>query len=203
MTEPARRGIVDDPTISDDDVQRMINVIRFLRDPGTPALWVLGGAVLVGFGGLALGWRAAARTLAVPLQTPAVVSGGFGGIALIVTACLVASIHLSRRDAAREDNELERLIDEAYELARVAPALRSRTAPKASAKAAPTRKARPIRKAAPTPKAASARDATTTGPIKVVRTAPKRTASVPRKTSPSKGSPRVGAVVGNDKNPIS
>lgn len=128
MTEHVRRGVDDDPVVTDDDVQRMLNVVRFLRDPGTPAVWVLSGAVLVGFAAIALGWRAAARTLAVPLQTPALVSGGLGGMAIVLVACIVLTIHLSRRDSAREENEIDRLIDSAYELLRVAPELRAQVA---------------------------------------------------------------------------
>lgn len=220
MVDRLPRGIADDPDITDDDVVRMLNVVRFLRDPGTPALSVLGGAVLVGFGGIVLGWRAAARTLAVPLQTPALVSGGFGGIAIIATACLVASIHLSRRDAAREDNQLDRLIDEAYELLKVAPDLRNQLFPKASSAVAAKSATRPA-------------DLTAKAPVKTASRTPARTAAKPRakaparsitkvatktaKTPATKASPgrptdaattgpirRVGvrAVVSSDKNPI-
>lgn len=178
MVDRLPRALADDPDITDDDVVRMLNVVRFLRDPGTPALWVLGGATLVGFGGIVLGWRAAARTLAVPLQTPALVSGGFGGMAIIATACLVATIHLSRRDAAREDNELDRLIDEAYELLKVAPDLRNQLFPKASSAVA----ARSASRSA---------NVTAKPSVKTASQTLAKTAAKPRAKAPAQSTPKV------------
>jgi hypothetical protein len=108
---------------SDPLFAKALELVRFWRDPATralPSFLVLGGA---GFLGLAFGWRAAARTLAVPLQIPAVVSGGIGGFMLVAAACLLASIHFSRGDAARERREIDELIEEARLLLEVAPKL--------------------------------------------------------------------------------
>jgi hypothetical protein len=77
---------------------------------------LFGGLVLAGFVGIALGWRVAARTLIVPFQVPAMVSGGLGGLALIILGAGLASIQVGRRLAAEERAETEDLLDEAAAL---------------------------------------------------------------------------------------
>lgn len=86
------------------------------RDPVVPSMALFGGLVLAGFAGIALGWRVAARTLLVPLQVPALVSGGLGGLALIALGAGLASTQAGRRLAARERAETEDLLDEAAAL---------------------------------------------------------------------------------------
>lgn len=115
---------IDDPAFA-----KALELVRFYRDPATKTLWPLLAIGFVGFLGIALGWRAAARTLAVPLQMPAFVSGGLGGLLLVGLACLIASIHFSRGDAARERREIDDLITEARLLLEVAPHLRPRRVP--------------------------------------------------------------------------
>jgi hypothetical protein len=77
---------------------------------------LFGGIVIAGFVGIALGWRVAARTLVVPFQVPAMVSGGLGGLALIILGAGLASIQVGRRLAAEERAETEDLLDEAAAL---------------------------------------------------------------------------------------
>src|ERR1700712_1480831 len=100
---------------------KALDLVRFWRDPATAAFWPLALIALAGFVAIGFGWHAAARTLAVPLQTPALVSGGFGGLALVGLACLIGSIHFSRGDAARERRGIDDMITEARLLFLVGP----------------------------------------------------------------------------------
>ncbi|HUR51642.1 MAG TPA: hypothetical protein VMZ11_05925 [Mycobacteriales bacterium] len=86
------------------------------RDPAAPSLLLFGAMVLGGFVAIGLGWRAAARTLFVPFQVPALLSGGVGGLALIVLGAGLASTQVGRRLAAQERAETEDLLDEAAAL---------------------------------------------------------------------------------------
>ena len=86
------------------------------RDPIVPSMLLFGALVLGGFVAIALGWRVAARTLIVPYQVPALVSGAMGGFALIALGCGLAAIQSDRRLAAQERAETEDLLDEAAAL---------------------------------------------------------------------------------------
>ena len=86
------------------------------RDPLAPSLGLFGGLVLAGFVGITLGWKVAARTLIVPFQVPALVSGAMGGLALIVMGAGLANIQVGRRLAAEERAVTEDLLDEAAAL---------------------------------------------------------------------------------------
>lgn len=66
-----------------------------------------------GFAAIALGWKVAARTLFVPGQVPAVVSGGLGGLALVLLGAGLLSVHAGRSLAAQEREAFEELLDEA------------------------------------------------------------------------------------------
>jgi hypothetical protein len=83
------------------------------RDPAAPSLGLYLALVIAGFVAIGLGWRAAARTLFVPFQVPALVSGGIGGLALIVLGAGLAATQVGRRLAAEERAETEDLLDEA------------------------------------------------------------------------------------------
>jgi hypothetical protein len=78
-----------------------------------PSLLVFGALVAAGFLAIGLGWKVAARTLFVPFQVPAVVSGGLGGLALVVLGAGLSTIQVGRRLAAQERAETEDLLDEA------------------------------------------------------------------------------------------
>ena len=88
----------------------------WLADPVAPSLLLFTGLVLAGFAAIGVGWRVAARTLFVPFQTPALVSGGLGGLALVVLGAGLASTQASRRLAAAERAETEGVLDEAAAL---------------------------------------------------------------------------------------
>jgi len=86
------------------------------RDPLVPSLLLYGALVVAGFAAIGLGWRVAARTLVVPYQVPALVSGAMGGFALIALGVGLAAIQTERRLAAQERAETEDVLDEAAAL---------------------------------------------------------------------------------------
>jgi hypothetical protein len=88
----------------------------WLDDPAAPSLLLFAGLVVGGFAAIGLGWRVAARTVFVPFQLPALVSGAMGGLALILLGAGLATIQVSRRLAAGERAETEALLDEASTL---------------------------------------------------------------------------------------
>ena len=93
-----------------------MNRPAWTRDPAFPSLALFTALALGGFVAIALGWRAAARTLFVPFQVPALVSGALGGVALVVIGCALANIQAGRRLAAEERAKTEELLDEAAAL---------------------------------------------------------------------------------------
>lgn len=93
-----------------------MNRPAWTRDPLAPGLALFAAIVLAGFVSIGLGWRVAARTLVVPFQVPALVSGGMGGLALVVLGAGLAHIQVGRRLAAQERAETEDLLDEAATL---------------------------------------------------------------------------------------
>ena len=82
-----------------------------MRRPGPLAVALLtcAGLVVGGVVGIALGYVFSARTLDVYDQVPLLVSGGIGGIALVVTGCVFGYVQVGRACAEREravDDEL-------------------------------------------------------------------------------------------------
>jgi len=72
--------------------------------------WACGGFVVAGFIAMILGWRGAAGTLAVPFQIPYLVSGGSGGLALVVTGGGLLYVQLSRQLAAEERRAIDAIL---------------------------------------------------------------------------------------------
>lgn len=85
-------------------------------DPLVVSCWVAGALIVTGFATVLLGWRGAAATLAVPIQLPYLVSGGLGGLALVIAAAAVLDVQVARRTAARERIELDAVLVEARAL---------------------------------------------------------------------------------------
>jgi len=81
------------------------------RDPSAPSLAVFALVALGGFVMIGLGWRIAARTLFVPFQVPAILSGGLGGLALVMIGAGLLNAQATRRIAASERAETEALLD--------------------------------------------------------------------------------------------
>lgn len=73
--------------------------------------WSCTAVVATGFLALGIAWRGSARVLAVGLQVPQVISGGFAGMGLIMFGLLIGSVHLSRQASASERIALTHLMD--------------------------------------------------------------------------------------------
>lgn len=86
------------------------------RDPAGPSLALFAGLVIAGFVAIGIGWRVAARTLFVPAQVPALVSGGLAGLAMVLTGLALLTIQTGRRLAAQERAQTDELLDEAAAL---------------------------------------------------------------------------------------
>ncbi len=65
------------------------------------------------FVAFAAAWRGASGTLVVDAQLAYLVSGGLGGLALLVAASALLTVQLSRWLAARERVELEAVLEAA------------------------------------------------------------------------------------------
>lgn len=87
-----------------------------MQDPAVPSVLLFAGMVAGGFVAIGLGWKVAARTLNVAFQTPALVSGGMGGLALVLLGAGLLSVQSGRRVAAIERAQTELLLDEAAAL---------------------------------------------------------------------------------------
>jgi hypothetical protein len=89
---------------------------RLTQDPAFASLALFTGIVLAGFVAIGFGWRVAARTLFVPAQVPALVSGGLAGVALVLIGAALVSVQVERRSNALERAQTEDLLDEASAL---------------------------------------------------------------------------------------
>jgi hypothetical protein len=116
------------PPVEDTDLRRALSVVRFVRDPALPGILLMIALVAAGFVALALGWRAAARAAYVPLQVPALVSGGVGGLALIGAGLALLEVQAARRHAAREQRLMDDTLDEVAGLVALGPRIRERAA---------------------------------------------------------------------------
>lgn len=79
--------------------------------PFRVGLAVGGACVVGGFAAVFLGWRGVARTLAVEVQLPYLVSGGVAGLGLIVVGITVVLLQAERRQAAMERQRLRSVAD--------------------------------------------------------------------------------------------
>lgn len=87
-----------------------------IGSPLAPSVLLFAGLILGGFATIGIGWKVAARTLFVPFQTPALVSGAMGGLALVLVGAILANVQAGRWFNAEERAETEELLDEAAAL---------------------------------------------------------------------------------------
>lgn len=90
-----------------------MRLFRALGNPALRAVLVLVVLVAVGYEMMWLGWRGAARTVVEPLQSPWVMSGGLGGLAVLGMALGAWSVHLGRRQDAEHRAAVEGLVRDA------------------------------------------------------------------------------------------
>lgn len=109
---------VGEQTGEPETLRRAIALVRVLRDPALPGVLFLLSLAAIGCVVLALAVHGSAGTPWVPLQVPYLVSGGFGGGALVAAGALLAALQAERRDHASERIETQRMLDELSVLAR-------------------------------------------------------------------------------------
>jgi hypothetical protein len=81
-----------------------------LADPASPALIYFGlVAVALGFVMIVVAWAGVAGTLSVPDQLPRLVSGGLGGLAVVIVGLTAVGIGALRRDTVERARQLDRL----------------------------------------------------------------------------------------------
>lgn len=108
------------------DLQRALALVRFIRDPALPGMVLMAVLIFAGLVALVFGWFSSGRTLYVPLQIPALVSGGLGGVALVGMGAALLDLQITRRDAARERHLATEALDEITLLLGLVPEIRRR-----------------------------------------------------------------------------
>ena len=99
----------------------------WLQDPVVPSLMLFGSMIVAGFVAIFLGWKVAARTLVVSSQTPALVSGGLGGLLLVCVGSGLATVQVRRRLAAAEHAQTDRVLEDVEALVVAAKTRRARS----------------------------------------------------------------------------
>lgn len=101
MDDGARPESIEAATL-----RRAVALVSLARDPALPGIAMglglaLAGCLLAVFSGFS-----AVGVQAVALQTPYLVSGGLGGIALVVVGVMLAAIQVQRRDDVDATGEM-------------------------------------------------------------------------------------------------
>lgn len=97
-------------------LRRALALIRVWRDPALPGLLFHGLLTLGGFAVLVVGVIAMVGTPYVPLQLPYLVSGGFGGAALLGVGAVLTAVLAERRDRAAAVAQMQDVVDEVREI---------------------------------------------------------------------------------------
>jgi hypothetical protein len=105
-------------------VRRALALRTFLRDPALPGFALMAGLVLAGFGAMVFAWYGVAKIIYVPLQFPRALSGGIGGLALVGVGVALFDLQNARRNAARETQLTDDVLDEIAHLVALAPKLK-------------------------------------------------------------------------------
>ena len=87
-----------------------LRVPRSMRDPFTHSILFAVALIAGGLVAIGLGWRGVARSVLLPEQLSFLVSGGLGGLALVVTGSTIAAVQSSRYWSARERQRLDAAI---------------------------------------------------------------------------------------------
>ncbi|HZU71355.1 MAG TPA: hypothetical protein VE990_01165 [Acidimicrobiales bacterium] len=91
---------------------------RWTAEPAVRAGLVFVALALAGVAGLGLGWFGASGTFDLSNQLAFAVSGGAGGLGLVVAGCGLLMAHVDRCLAAADLTHLDRLLVTAYGLGR-------------------------------------------------------------------------------------
>jgi hypothetical protein len=97
-------------------VSRVTELIRTQREhPVAVSCWAAVGMIVASFAAFVLAWRGSASTLSVPVQLSYLLSGGLGGLCLLIAGSALLNVQLSRWWAARERQGLDVVLNEARE----------------------------------------------------------------------------------------
>ena len=88
----------------------MIPQRRTFADPFVVSVTVLVVLAAAGLIAIGLGWKGAAASLDVSVQITYIVSGAFGGLAVLAFALGLLRVQARRRRAARRRAELDRVV---------------------------------------------------------------------------------------------
>lgn len=115
---------IEGTDVDESVLRTAVDLVRLVRSPVfsglvVSVLLVVAGAVTMIASGIG-----ANDEFYVSLQVPHLVSGGFGGVGLVVVGCLVASMLGNRRDEALADEELAAVTAEIVALTRLRSAQR-------------------------------------------------------------------------------
>lgn len=105
-------------------LRRAVALVRALRDPALPGILFLLGVVVAGVVALTVTVINVAATPYVALQTPHIVSGGVGSLALIAVGTLLAAVQAERRDRVLARVDMRHLVDDVSALVTTAVQLR-------------------------------------------------------------------------------
>jgi len=93
---------------------------RTLADPFVVSVVLLLELAAAGLAAIGLGWKGAAASLSVSIQITYIVSGVFGGLAVLAFALGLLRVQARRRRAARRRAEVDRVVVAAARLLAVA-----------------------------------------------------------------------------------
>lgn len=88
---------------------------RATADPIALSFWIASLLIALAFVSFAASWKGASGTTRIDVQVAYLVSGGLGGLSLLVAGGALTTVQLSRWLAARERLELEAVLDAARE----------------------------------------------------------------------------------------
>lgn len=99
--------------VDSETLRRALALVRAWRDPAMPALVFLPLLAVAGCGVLVVAVVGmASMPPHVALQVPYLVSGGFGGVALVMCGVLLAAVQAERRDRVAATAETQEVADE-------------------------------------------------------------------------------------------
>lgn len=101
-------------------LRRAVALVNAVRDPALPGMLLGAGLAVGGFAMVTVAWLGVSGTLLVPLQTPYLLSGGLGGIALTAVGALVIAIQGERRDQVIANLDMKLLAREVGDVVDIA-----------------------------------------------------------------------------------